>query len=591
MKRIFRNVFGAVILILLAATIVGFAQDNHSTLDKAWDYEQSRRDEAGKILGDSHASAQTCREALQDLARLKEYCLKPEIKSLKSSDGNTPLYSQVADILLQMASGYAHIGDSQSAIQCLEEMSATLKSSELSGRDTSKWFFSPYALAIQGDDDIKKLLPSPKIEAIIKDLRQYTPYRRLESVPYATTYSENLTTEEKVAGLSMIWSEAKYNFANFRLVPDLNWDASYQQFLPKVIAAASTYDYYNLLREFIAQLKDSHTDVALPQSLANIVEVKPALRVARVGDQIVIYLDPSEGFQKLGFRKGDVIRKIDGVDAIEYGRKTWAHRVSTSTPQDADVRIYTYMLLRGPADSIVHLEVEHADGSVSNIALDRKAKIPGVPIPPSEFKVLPDGTAYFAFNTCGNNAPSDAFVEHLLEIQKAGRLIIDCRMNDGGIGDVGYSILGHIIDKTVVATKWETITYQPAFRTWQRMPTFYGEKTQIEPQKDRFLGPVVVLCGPQTFSAGEDFLVAYKMSQRGKLIGMPSGGSTGSPVWFQLPGGGRARICSKHDKMNDGSEFIGVGVEPDIKLWTTLDAIRKGADPVLEEGLRQVNHH
>ena len=79
------------------------------------------------------------------------------------------------------------------------------------------------------------------------------------------------------------------------------------------------------------------------------------------------------------------------------------------------------------------------------------------------------------------------------------------------------------------------------------------------------------------------------MSKRGKLIGMPSAGSTGSPVSFQLPGGGWARICSKHDKMSNGTEFIGVGVEPDIKVWTTLDAIRKGTDPVLEEGLRQVN--
>ena len=49
-----------------------------------------------------------------------------------------------------------------------------------------------------------------------------------------------LDEDQRVAGLSRLWSEAKFNFASFDLVPDLDWDALYIATLPEVRAAAST---------------------------------------------------------------------------------------------------------------------------------------------------------------------------------------------------------------------------------------------------------------------------------------------------------------------------------------------------------------
>lgn len=79
-------------------------------------------------------------------------------------------------------------------------------------------------------------------------------------------------------------------------------------------------DYYNLLREFIALLKDSHTDVGLPGSLWAKYEVRPSIPLAKIGNEVVVWLDPSPEVQRLGFRKGNVIRRIDGIDAIEWTR-------------------------------------------------------------------------------------------------------------------------------------------------------------------------------------------------------------------------------------------------------------------------------
>jgi C-terminal processing protease CtpA/Prc len=93
----------------------------------------------------------------------------------------------------------------------------------------------------------------------------------------------------------------------------------------------------------------------------------------------------------------------------------------------------------------------------------------------------------------------------------------------------------------------------------------------------------VVLSGPATFSAAEDFLVAWKNSGRGKVIGEPSGGSTGQPLVFQLPGGGSARVCTKRDTFPDGTEWVGKGIAPDILVRPTLADVRAGRDTVLEQ--------
>lgn len=39
-------------------------------------------------------------------------------------------------------------------------------------------------------------------------------------------YRDDLSADEKIAGLAKFWSEVKYNFANLDLVADLNWDAA-----------------------------------------------------------------------------------------------------------------------------------------------------------------------------------------------------------------------------------------------------------------------------------------------------------------------------------------------------------------------------
>jgi C-terminal processing protease CtpA/Prc len=76
--------------------------------------------------------------------------------------------------------------------------------------------------------------------------------------------------------------------------------------------------------------------------------------------------------------------------------------------------------------------------------------------------------------------------------------------------------------------------------------------------------------------------------KRGKIVGEPTGGSTGQPLTFPLPGGGAARVCTKHDAFGDGTEFVGTGVVPDVAASPTVADLRAGRDTVLQAALREL---
>jgi len=95
-----------------------------------------------------------------------------------------------------------------------------------------------------------------------------------------------------------------------------------------------------------------------------------------------------------------------------------------------------------------------------------------------------------------------------------------------------------------------------------------------------------VLTSARTYSAAEDFAVAFDTMQRGRIVGEATGGSTGQPLILNLPGGVMARICTKRDTYSDGREFVGVGVQPQVVVHPTVADFRAGRDTVLEAALK-----
>jgi C-terminal processing protease CtpA/Prc len=88
-----------------------------------------------------------------------------------------------------------------------------------------------------------------------------------------------------------------------------------------------------------------------------------------------------------------------------------------------------------------------------------------------------------------------------------------------------------------------------------------------------------MLIGPRSLSATDVFAETFQLMKRGKLIGEPTGGSTGDPLAFALPGGGSGRVSTSTDV---GPGLIGRGVQPEVLVPRTVKDFLAGRDAALE---------
>ena len=433
------------------------------------------------------------------------------------------------------------------------------------------------------DSDLAGLRDDPKFTALLAKQTAATQLedRRWGNAAFKTTYSEDLSAEDKVAGLSLLWAQAKFGFANFWHVPDLDWDAAYKSYIPQVLATHSTEDYYKVLTRFYALLKDGHTGVYAPEPIRT--HALP-LKTRLIDGKVLVLGARDPAFDLQGIKPGDEIVTIDGLPVQTYVEQNVRPYVTASSPQDLDMRIYSYSLLTGHPGQVVHIGVVTPSGTRTEHAFTVPAAFKS-DVPAFEYRPLPGHVAYVALNEFGDDQDQVEWDKHWAELSKARAIILDLRNNGGGDDGIGAHVLATLIDKPVAAPKQESPQWVATYRAWGNAQTWvhFHDGSLPPDAAHHFAGKVIMLTGPATFSAAEDAAVLFATSGRGTIVGEATGGSSGQPLLFALPGGGQARVCTKHDRFPDGREFVGVGVTPDVKVSPTRDAIVHGTDPVLEK--------
>jgi C-terminal processing protease CtpA/Prc len=279
---------------------------------------------------------------------------------------------------------------------------------------------------------------------------------------------------------------------------------------------------------------------------------------------------------------------VDGIPVMDYGNMFGAPLTSASSPQDLAHRVFEGYLLSGPKDSPVELTLRDGAGNTQKATLRRLTagetqKLSPIPVSRFAFKMLPGGIAYVALNTFQDEGVGKDFDAAYPEIEKSNALILDVRANSGGNGNIGFRILSYLTDKPFLTFAWSTRDYRPAYRAWGRIEnTYRGEPDLVQPHGGTaYTRPVVVLTSGGTYSGAEAFVVAFDSMQRGAIIGEPTGGLSGSPLSFPLPGGGSATVCSTVVRYPNGKEYEGVGIQPNVLVHPTISDFRAGRDTVL----------
>ncbi len=420
-----------------------------------------------------------------------------------------------------------------------------------------------------------------------------------------------LTVDERIYGLTQFWTEVKYNFAFFDKVPDLNWDQKLQEYLPQVRAEQTDAEYYRLLERLCAELKDGHTNIYPPASVVATLGMAPVQLKYIAGQFVVVNLD-SQYIDRLPV--GSTITGVNGLPVAAYVAEHVNPYISSSGDHVRGL-IASYLLTNGPLEKPIELTFHGPKGEAGTLSLQRrgaKSDISWVsPTPqftPAAFRMLDASTGYLALNTFMLDEVVDSFHRYRPKIEKCHSLVIDLRENGGGNSTTGYAILEHFTGAPVLTSKWRTREHRASYKAWGYWPAkadpqptdegaqevirYYEGKQwyesapdTIRPADQVFDIPVVVLVSNQTGSAAEDFLVAADAIPNFTFVGEPSFGSTGQPLFVDLPGGGQARICTKRDTYADGREFVGPGVQVDVAIRPTVEEFLAGKDVVLGRAL------
>lgn len=554
------------------------AQPKDATAQELWKWEQEQRATARTVYTAENPDPAKVREAIASLEKLTEW-LKSE-QAHEAAKEITWLPYQAGDIALDLAVAHAAIGQFDEAARMIDRLVTLIDSADIPTRP------SFYVSVMERTPQFAKARDHPAVRDALARMKAKDPWARFTTDSLSLPDKSELSSAERVMGLTLFWSEAKYNFAYFDRLPNLDWNKTLLDYLPRAAADQSMFDYYRLLQEMCALLKDSHTNVYLPPALAEAHEARPPIRTELAENRVFITKLFSPGLEAAGLRPGQEIVTIDGVPVVPYAKRR-EKLASASTPQDMDVRLFSYDLLKGDADKPIKLGLVERDGAKRELELRRTGWDNGPNDPTYEFKMLDGNIAYVKATSFGDDEPADRFAADFPEVLKANGLIFDVRLNGGGSSGVGWDMLRRVASAPFKGSAWSAPTYVGPYRAWGRKPEPVGEPgaTLTPIDGTRFEKPVVVLTSGRTFSAAEDFVIVFKAMKRGVVVGMPTGGSTGQPVNIRLPGGGSARFCSKRDVGPDGEEFVGKGIAPDILVTPTAADVRDGRDTVLEKAL------
>lgn len=399
-----------------------------------------------------------------------------------------------------------------------------------------------------------------------------------------------------VEALIRLYDEVRYNFVFYSRIKS-RWERAYKRNLASMKKVKDDYEAVRILQRMVALCGDGHTFVNIPYGRFEIPGSSPFTTVM-LPDGLYVRTVESREMAVAGMRRGQKIVAVNGDTPQAWAEKELLPYVCSSTPQWTVHQMYDdYNFSRSRNGAVMNMTLENPDGT--RLILNHKINEPSwepalAESKATDFKIIDDNVGLLTIPDFQSQSIAEFFDSVYPAIQTTDALIIDLRGNGGGNSGYADYIARHFTDKPLKGGVWTTRNYKPAFASWGREEDEYiAEPNILNPCQDvePYLQEVVLLTDRGTFSAAEDFTALMKSTGRVTQIGTATGGSTGNGIRVPLSANGliMANICSKHDLAPDGSEFVGIGLIPDIEVEETAESyFTPERDDVVSAALRHL---
>src|SRR5688572_2215537 len=389
-----------------------------------------------------------------------------------------------------------------------------------------------------------------------------------------TSLVSTATAEGRLLVFDDVWETIQDRYYDPRF-NGVDWQAKRASFRPAAAKAGSTQEFYEVMRQMIASLRDAHTRVYSPDEKFDwwnprFVTVGIGVREVE-GVPVVMQVDPNSAAARTDIRAGDAIVSIDDLPVAEFIKQR-LENLGASADQRARYRSIS-SLFDGPSGSSLKVTWATREGKLKSAVLQR---------------YWSQRQLGFTMQRKGKIAilKIDAFTQSLaLEFSKALEpalegaegVVLDLRANGGGDAEAMADVASLFLDEGINLGKF-------ADRSGASFELqTYSKRLWRVPRLSQIKLPLVVLTGESTSSAAEIMTAALQVKHRARVIGT---GTCGCVLAIRtrhaLPDGGLLDVSEFDYRTAGGIRLQGLGVTPDQLTPLTRSDLYARRDPALE---------
>jgi C-terminal processing protease CtpA/Prc len=403
--------------------------------------------------------------------------------------------------------------------------------------------------------------------------------------------AQQLVPVERARLAAAVWAEARYN------APALDetradWDSALTSMLSAAPERQSDLAFFRRLRRFIALLHDGRAAVVPPGAVGS-RWARPPLVLHGVERRpfLVNYAENDEMRVARPERNAEILA-VQGIPAERWIRDSVLPEIAAATDA-ARWELAVSRMLEGEKGTAIHLQLRLPGGEERGASVTRTlALTEDWPLAPPQLQVdtFTDGVVWVRIASFADPDVARRFDRAFPDFSRVRGMILDLREHEGTSGgrETGYRILGRLVPRPLITTRWRTPQYRPAYRGGD-MPDSAGRWLEAPPDTvpartdlPVFTGPVAVLTSSRTGGSAEDLLVAFREAGRGPIVGQTTAGSTGQVGEFRLYRNWRLQLTVTRDAFPDGAEIQGRGIAPEVPVTQRVSDFLAGRDATLE---------